>query len=151
MVEVRRRRATAYELDVDVQRAGAHVPQEPTEAVDAIERRVGLENDLRTDRREARERAGGGARVALAARLGRVHLEEPHALAALDDERVAVDDPRDAAGLLRDSEGRLGAARERDERDERGREPEPTAVDQEARSAPTEVTIPGAANIAARV
>lgn len=94
--EVRRRRTAPYELDVQIRRADADVAEEPTEAVDVVEPRVGLELHRCAVRRQPLQLAESLTRVALAlSELRRVDLHQPYARAARELERVAVPDPVD--------------------------------------------------------
>lgn len=85
--------------------------------------RVDLEDDVRSHGRETRELPGGCCCIALTTGLGRVDLEQADTITAPDDERVAVDDPRDALRALgrldrRVATGDCGRDDERGKRDE---------------------------------
>ena len=110
--EVRRRESALDETEIDEVFAGTDVAQEPAEAVDAVELRVGLEPDRRAGHEQAAKRVPRlvGEALTLVAFRG-IELEEAHLPAVGQLDGVAVDDGGDACVLLG---GVAAAGRERD-------------------------------------
>jgi hypothetical protein len=123
--EVRSRRAAGNQLEVHVLAAPDHVAQQPVEAINRVERRIGLETDAGSGRSKAFERRGRLLAVALALlSLRRVDLNEPNGSPVREDERVAVDDVLDRS--LRSPRRVVAghaAGRERSGQEQREREP----------------------------
>ena len=112
--EVRCRRATAYELDADVQRVPVDVAQETAVAIPVVETGIGFDRDPCAGRREPFELAARFACVALVLpELGSVDLDEPYAGSTTKVERVTVADPRDDRGRPCAHFGLLDAPSER--------------------------------------
>ncbi len=97
--EVRARGALADELEVDVGAVPFHVREDAAEAVTFVERRVCLDLDLGSERKQADEHALrlGGVALVLVGLRG-VELDEANVAAVREDDCVAVEDASDCCG-----------------------------------------------------
>ena len=118
--EVGSRRAAADELHVHVRVEGVDVSKQPTEAVDGVEARIGLELDPLAGREKPFELSQSLAAEAFpVAQLGGVDLHEPDPDASAELEGVAVTDSSHGRTLTRGAGiGRLAPDREEQEREE---------------------------------
>ena len=128
----------AGRLDVRIHAVPFHVPKQSAVAVSPVKASIALQNDLRTDWREAEQRRSRRARVALAgAQLRSIDLQQTHPPPIAKRERVAVIHRRDHANfsvLRLATRSRAGRAESRQRaRSSPPRRPVPRAVVQSPR------------------
>jgi hypothetical protein len=109
------------EVDVDAVARPDDIPEQPSEVVDAVSRRLGRQSNPSTEREQPLRRGRRLPAVALRPEvdLGRVDLDKPNALAVAKFDGVAVDDVIDAVRGVLARFSRPGDRERHDKRDER--------------------------------